>query len=38
MKRDAIDFHAIPEKQQAIPQRLMEWERWVRVRPAFGAS
>ena len=33
MKRDAIDFHVIPEKQQAIHARLENWERWVRVRP-----
>ena len=33
MKCDAIDFHVIPEKQQAIHARLENWERWVRVRP-----
>ena len=33
MKRDAIDFHVIPEKQQAIHARLENWARWVRVRP-----
>ena len=33
MKRDAIDFHVIPEKQQAIHERLENWRRWVIVRP-----
>jgi len=33
MKRDAIDFHVIPEKQQAIHARLENWRRWVIVRP-----
>ncbi len=33
MKRDVIDFHVIPESQQAIHARLVNWERWVRVRP-----
>ena len=33
MKRDAIDFHVIPEKQQAIHARLENWAAWVIVRP-----
>ena len=33
MKRDAIDFHVIPESQQAIHSRLENWRRWVIVRP-----
>ena len=32
MKRDAIDFHVIPDGQQAIHARLENWARWVTVR------
>ena len=33
MRRDDIDFHAVPDTQLAIHQRLLDWARWVRVRP-----
>ncbi len=35
MKRDAIDFHVIPEKQQAIHARLENWASWVKPRQSW---
>ena len=30
MKRDEIDFHAIPERQWPVDERLRNWARWCR--------
>jgi len=30
MKRDAVDFHQVPEAQQPIHGRLLNWARWCR--------
>lgn len=32
MKRDYIDFHWVADEHLAIHRRLLNWERWVRVR------
>lgn len=33
MQRDAIDFHAVLDAHLGIHERLLNWARWVRVRP-----
>lgn len=33
VRRDEIDFHAVPEAQLGIHEALLNWSRWVRVRP-----
>lgn len=34
MRRDDfVDFHAVPDSQIAIHESLLNWARWVRVRP-----
>jgi hypothetical protein len=34
MRRDDfVDFHMVPDGQLVIHERLLEWARWVRVRP-----
>lgn len=38
MKRDAIDMHAVPEHQRYIHERLVNWARWVEVRPHYAIS
>jgi DNA-directed RNA polymerase specialized sigma24 family protein len=30
MKRDAVDFHSVPERQWPIDARLRNWARWCR--------
>lgn len=35
MKRDDIDFHLIPDNHLEIDAELINWARWVKVRP-FG--
>ena len=30
MKREAIDFHLVPERHDAIHMRLINWARWCR--------
>lgn len=30
MKRDAVDFHAVPEAQWPVHARLLNWARWCR--------
>jgi hypothetical protein len=36
MQREAVDFHFIPVRQEAIHLRLLNWGRWCYSRP--GAS
>lgn len=38
MKRDAIDMHSVPDHQHQIHERLMNWARWVNVRPHYATS
>lgn len=33
-----IDFHAVADRHFAIDRRLIEWARWVRVRPQAWRS
>jgi hypothetical protein len=34
-QRDYIDFHAVPDSQLAMHDRLLNWARWVRVSAPF---
>jgi len=36
MKRDYIDFHAIPDHLIDVHQRFLNWARWVRVHHNSG--
>lgn len=38
MKREDIDMHSVPEHQRAIHERLVNWARWVEVRPHYAMS
>lgn len=38
MKRDAIDFHLVPDHQLAIHWRLVNWSRWCNGRPGNNCS
>lgn len=38
MQRDAIDMHSVPEHQRYIHERLVNWARWVEVRPHYAIS
>ena len=39
MQRDYIDFHAVPDHQLGMHDRLLNWSRWVRVTvPGWQAS
>ncbi len=33
MKRDDIDFEAVPQHQQAMHDRLLNWGRWCNGKP-----
>lgn len=38
MRREPIDLHAVPDYQQDIHIRLLNWANWVRVRPHYETS
>ncbi len=38
MKRDSIDFHAVPDHQQAMHERLMNWGRWCNGTPGRSVA